>query len=105
METCSNSNPRPRVEAIPGFPLPTWRWITANTSAEFGKLPASEGSIATTQLERSSVLSRLHYRYRRISFSNRQNSLSRTDNFGAGVNSRQSTIRDFSAAAVVTTYL
>jgi hypothetical protein len=28
-----------------------------------------------------------------------------TDNFGVGVNSRQSTMRDFSVAAVVTTYL
>jgi hypothetical protein len=28
-----------------------------------------------------------------------------TDNFGAGVNSRQPMMRDFSAGAVVTTYL
>jgi hypothetical protein len=28
-----------------------------------------------------------------------------TDNFGAGVNSRESTMRYFNAAAVVTTYL
>jgi hypothetical protein len=50
--------------------------------------------------------SRLHPRYRRPSFSDRQGTRYHgTDNFGAGVNSRQPMMRDFSAGAVVTTYL